>query len=399
MQDKTDQNVTATTPTTTTTITTTAPGAPVLPIVDTSEKTINAESSKIKCPSYFGFSEEQLQKMAWNTANFTTVAGITSASIVAVQSPAKTFLVNLSKEGTFIPSYAGGVLGFFRALYVGTAASFSGSAVRTVYVTGAKKGGVKQSNEMAEGMSVEEGMIKEEGFQPKVNKMSFGYVGAIAVGDTLVTQISDSISGLKKAGVSGFNWYTTHNAYQLMTTGLMVRYSTSMVNMGSLCVLESLIADKLPIENHQTRHFMSGAISGAAAAFVSQPLAMLREKGLLGATVSNGKVTIPSTYSVIKDLTQMYKSNPKEALKSFAKLSMKQIPLRAGLTSVIFSLVSGVGDTLGEEPLKKILPQKYIPSFAKNTQGFFGGNTATPTIDAPVVPKKDDAEKVSPNHI
>lgn len=55
-----------------------------------------------------------IPQSAWSALNFTVVAGLTNMAIVAVQSPIKTVLVNLTKNQSAIPSFTGGTLGFIR---------------------------------------------------------------------------------------------------------------------------------------------------------------------------------------------------------------------------------------------------------------------------------------------
>lgn len=337
-----------------------------------------------KWSRFWGFSSQELHQISWNTLNFTTVAAATSAGIVAVQSPTKTLLVNLTKNGSFMPSFSGGALAFFRALYAGTSASLSSSAARTIYVTGAK------SNKPIE-LASEEELVKETG-KKEFSKAKLGYIMSAAFGDLLVTQIPESLSTLKK--VPGlipptFKWYTLNNAYQLMTGGFTARYVSGMVNFSSLCLLEGHIANCLPFENGKTKHFLAGALSGSTAAFFSYPFSVFKDYTIVQATITNGQLANKSTLSIIKDMTHAFQSNPKQVMGSFFLNAVKQMPIRMGLTGMIFSIVSGVSETLGPEPLKSVVPERFQPSVAK--KGFFGGSTqrdkiaeATPTKEAEI---------------
>ncbi len=326
----------------------------------------------------FGFSPEQVHQMAWNFTNFTTVAGVTSASIVAVQSPAKTFLVNLTKNGTAMPVYSGGTFGFIRALYVGTGASLSGSVARTAYVTNAK------NHKPVEVISEE--VVREEG---RISKAKMGYVATAAIGDVAVTQIPESLSFLKKIPgllTTNFKWYTPSNAYQLMSGGFGARYTSGIVNFTALCLVEDIIAQSLPISDKKTRHFFAGAFSGVTAAVFSYPFTAIKDLTLVRTTVSPaGQISIPSASAVAKELVNDFKENPLQVAKTALGNTGKQLLVRAPLTATIFGIISFVGESMGPEPLKEIVPERFQPSAARNPQGFFGGSSPRVEIveDAP----------------
>lgn len=336
-------------------------------------------------------SSQQVHQYAWQLSNFTTVAFATSASIVAVQSPIKTFLLNLSKNGTMIPPYQGGVLGFFRTLYAGTSASLSGSAVRTAYVTGAKN-----SKPIEEVKFKEEGMLKEENSNQQLSRAKLGYVMSMAFGDILVTQIPESLSQLKK--VPGllpvdFKWKNYHNVTRLMLGGFTPRYCSGLINFASLCLLEEEFAKRLPTQNREMAHFYAGALSGMTAAFFSYPFTSFKDYLLVRATVQNGYLYNANAFTVGKDLFNVFSQAPKNAVKSVCTNAAKQLPLRMGLTGVIFALVSGVGATLGSEPLKEVVPEKYQPlSITDAPQSFF--STATSSSEkVEFVPTNDSSNQ------
>ncbi|KTD41998.1 hypothetical protein [Legionella parisiensis] len=318
---------------------------------------------------------DTLQQQMWIGANFVTVALATSFSIVAVQSPVKTMLVNLSKSGNMVPTYQGGVWGLMRAMYAGTSASISGSVIRTGYVTGAK-GGSKP---------VEEGIHevgKEEG--KKYSATNYSLVMAMALGDILVTQIPESLSTLKKVpGLlpTDFTWKTPHNAWKLMMGGFIPRYGSGMVNFAALCILEERIAMNLPIQDKNVAHFTSGMFSGMAAAFFSYPFTSFKDYALVQSTVKDGRLHNVSTIKLTQELFYCFISNPGASLKSFGSMAIKQVPMRMTLTGVIFALVAGVGETMGAEPLEKVVPSKYQPSPGKSKHSMFAPKGTTPRIE------------------
>ncbi|BCA94762.1 hypothetical protein TUM19329_11230 [Legionella antarctica] len=316
----------------------------------------------------FGFSREEIHQISWRFSNFTAVAGVTSFCIVAVQSPAKTFLVNLTKNGTAMPVYSGGTFGFVRALYAGSTASLSGSLARTVYVTSAK------NHKPVEIMPEE--MVRGEG---KFTRANLAFFAAAAGGDVAVSQIPESLSILKK--VQGllppdFKWFTANNAYQLMTGGFGAKYSSALINFTSLCMVEDVIAQNLPISEPKTRHFFAGALSGVVASVCSYPFTVIKDLTLVKSMVSPAsQLSIPSTSSVIKDLIKDFKENPLQVAKAAVGNSGKQLLVRAPLTAAIFGIISTVGAAMGPEPLKDFVPESLQPSVGRNPHGFFGGSS------------------------
>ena len=351
--------------------------------------------------SRFSDALERTHEPAWKLANFTTVAAATSSVIIAVQSPVKTVLASLSKTGNFMPSYTGGVWGMMNMLYKGTMASIGGQAARTVYVTNARNARpVEERTDKTVIAKIEEERPKA---QRTISRPELVYVAAGAAGEVAFTQIPESLSTLKK--VPGllpdkFNWKTPHNAYQLMSGGFYPRYFSGMVNFASMCLLETEIAKRLPIEDTKTKHFAAGAMSGMTAAFFSYPFNVFKEYTLVRATVTNtGKLVNQSALSIAKGLQQAVAKAPKEAVKAFLGNAAKQLPIRMGVTGAVFAIVAGVNETLGDEPLKKVVPERFQPPAGTNPQSFFGGRTSRITsieevVDTPTTVK--DKEPPSP---
>ncbi|WP_051555061.1 hypothetical protein [Legionella fairfieldensis] len=330
----------------------------------------NNEDNNLKNETDFSLffipSSRTLYTWTWNVLNFTTVAGLTSAAILTIQSPIKTILLNFTKNGAFIPSFTGGTLAFFRAIYAGTTPALSGSLLRTAYVTGIKNDKVtEETNEE-----------KSKG-AAKINPI---YIAFVSLGNVLITQIPNSLYQLKQLEQlgkldghisNGFKWHTLYNVSRLMSGGFAVRYVAGLVDFTSLFLVEEDIAKKLPFENKKTNHFVAGALSGMIASFFSSPLTMFYDYTLIHAKVINGKLINKSAFSILKEIKQEFINNPKLATRLSATNIKKQLPVRMGLTAGIFSIVAGMGEVLGNEPLKKMVPEKFQPSqrfFAANAQ-------------------------------
>lgn len=289
-------------------------------------------------------------QLAWDAANFLTTTGITCLSIVAIQSPFKTILTSVMKNGTFLPPVNGGIASVCQVLYRGTSKSITGSAIRTSYIEGAK-----------------EAKPKDDASLKKA-----GYVLSISLGELVVTQVTESLSTLEKADIvpKNFNWKTSHNFTNLMKCGFTPRYMSAMVNLGSLCVLSQNIAQIMPIQDKKLSSALGGAASGMIAGVGSYPFAALKDYILVQTSVKNGKLVTVNEFNLVKEMLGMLKENPKLAMKKFGATAAKQLPMRMALTALIFTIVSGLSETLGSEPLKAVAPELQ-PKQPANRLGFF----------------------------
>ncbi len=309
-------------------------------------------------------SPKAISPSLWNIANFTAVAGITSAAVISIQSPVKTLLMNLSKYNALLPNnYSSGTLSFFRALYAGTNTSIKGSAARTAYVTGTKENKPTEAV-LNEGLIKEENIV-EDGIKPN-HRVNPGYIISAALGDTAVTQIPESLSQLKKVPQllpANFKWHTPYNAYKLMSNGFVFRYSAGLINFMCMLQFEDQIANQLPINDKVKKHIIAGTLSGATAAFFAYPFAVYKDYLLAQTTVNNKGLLInaPSLITM-KDLVNNFTKDPKKAIPQFLDMTKKQLPIRMVLTATIFAIISGTEKILGPEPLTKIVPEQYQPT-------------------------------------
>ncbi|MFI4962645.1 MAG: hypothetical protein ACHP6H_02170, partial [Legionellales bacterium] len=336
---------------------------------------------------------KDLHETVWKGANFIAVAGVTSLSIVALQSPIKSVLVNLTKNNSFIPPYTGGFLGLAKVMYSGVVSSLGGSALRTIYVTGSK------SSMMPEGTTVKEEMAPgvQSGRNSKASNLA--YVASMSLGEIAVTNLSESLSTLKKAsGIlpANFRWTTLHNTYKLMTGGFSPRFAAGIINFGSLCMLEDTIFKNLPIDDKSLAHATSGVLSGMAAGIFAFPLAMFKDYVLVQSTVNDGMLYTKGAFAVAKDLYSSLVNNPGVALKTFGSKAKKQLPIRMGMTGVIFGMVAGIGEALGPEPLKKIVPETYQPSPGTSRHSLFGQSKQNATQTTSHSEKKEDLDVNKP---
>jgi hypothetical protein len=304
-------------------------------------------------------------------ANFATVALVTSASVVAVQSPLKTLTLRLSlgKDVQLMPifsreaGFAAGLLGGLRTLWTGTTTSLCSRAVSTGYLTGAKS---TQPNE-----------VSEKDSSPKKTHAGVSLVG-IALGGVIVTQIPSSLVDYKKIGIlpPGFNWRTRHNMFELLKGNLGVKWLQSVGLFYSLCVLEdkyaTILAPSLP---PLMTPFASGALSGVSSTLLTYPVTLFIDSTSVKTTVNKeGKLINMGPRQHANYLINVFWENPRESLLDFSSNAAKQIPLRALSSAISFSIIAGVAKLLGEKPLQAIIPSKPTSPVGHNKNAFFNNN-------------------------
>lgn len=342
-------------------------------------------------PSYLGWTSSDIHQWAWQSGNFTAKTLATTALITLVQSPVKTALVNFTKYNTFAPTdstLTGGFLSFvknFKSFYVGTSTTFSGSTVRTMYVTNTR------NNKPIEETFAREESLVEESSTPK-NKVHPVFIGFSALGEGLVTNSFETRSLLAKSGVtlpSKFSSYTPYNFYKLTANGFGLKLITSWNSFACMLLLEDQIANQLPIQNEAKKHAIAGAISGITASLISHPFTTLKEHIAAQTKITeNGTIINRSSLSMTKELMQQNKDAMAKAIGFFLTNTKKQAFVRAGLAGTIFSIIAGSDKIFGHEPLAKIVPEEYRPS--TTPQSFFAGTKKT-SVDTASSPAENNA--------
>jgi hypothetical protein len=300
-------------------------------------------------PSYY--------RALWDAANFITVALATSTAVVCVQSPIKTMITSLSKSNVLFPAYQGGLLGCVRMLYTGTQATLGSSSLRVAYATGTK---------------TNKGDSKEEVVQAERYARA-AYVALAALGELLLIQIPSSLADYRKINIipTGFKWWTPYNVVQLIKGNFAIKYGSSLVSCYSLCIIEPKYADYFYFTTPTMTRFLSGACSGMTAALLNYPLAVFVDYTQVRTVVKDGKLVNKGPLNSFKDLNRLFGVDPKASLFSFVFNAGKQIPLRVVSSAAVFSMISGIGNALGQEPLQTIVPERYIPSPGRHPSTFF----------------------------
>ncbi|GGI77357.1 hypothetical protein GCM10007966_02630 [Legionella impletisoli] len=343
---------------------------------------------------------DRLVQVGWQVANFGTLLVTTSTTVALVQSPLNGLMANFMRYGQALPpNQKPGVLAAVRGLYVGMISNWTGSSMRTAYVTGAtsstKKGNVHEVTETyaSEELASEPSQAHKK---PVKNfKRDIGYVSAFALGDVLVTQISDNKAQLRKLNVidSSFNWKSPNNLRKLSTTGFGMRYGAGLTNFAALCLLEEQFAQVLP-GNNATRHLLAGLASGMSAAVVSYPFAYMRDVFLAKTLVVNGTLQPPTFMDFTRQsLTYMRSVGFVNAVKEVFKEFTVQAPLRMGRTGATFAIVSGINAALGSEPLARVFERPAAVSRGSaSSHGFF----AKPEVSMPKIEEVSETSQANP---
>lgn len=286
--------------------------------------------------SYFS---QNAHQAIWKGLNVVTSASVTSFAVVLAQSPFKTILLSINKDGTLLPYISGGSLSVCRFLYRGTSVSLLGSLFRTTWFTGTKSNSDDQLSTIP-------------------LKIRFEYVMVMSLGDILVTQIHESLSQLKKIDQmlpADFKWKTRHNMWHLMSGGFAPRYLSGMISFTAICLLEDKLARCISVSRRaDVNHLVAGALSGMIAAFCSYPFSSLKDTILLQSRVHDGQLITQSTISVMKMIWQDYQKNPHKMMDEIWQKGKMALPARMALSGLVFSIIAFTGETLGKEPLKSI---------------------------------------------
>ena len=296
-------------------------------------------------------------------ANFAVLVTASTGIITLVQSPLATLGLNKIKEGRFLPSLSMGVLPVVRFLYRGIGSHLAASSLRTGYVSGVKKFG--PGTGLNEGPTVEE-TVREKTMESKTDgKKSTeyaiglrGFVMAVSLGEVAVTQSSNTFSDLTKLGIinKGFKWHHPYNFLTLSTTRIGARFGSTLISFASLCMLEEQVHQAIPLHDGPTKHLLSGAVSGMAAAIVSLPFVSYRYIALSKVKVNGqGQLMTPTILSLANDtMTYVKTTGARDVVRDVAKHIAEQLPLRIMRTASTFAVICAIDAALGKEPLARL---------------------------------------------
>lgn len=307
-----------------------------------------------------------MSPFTYKTLNLSATALATCATVVTVETPVTRMVLNQLQKGTFLPrSTLAGRAGFFALmsnLYTGVGAQTAGSFARASYVTTAKQASLHPSTKPTEGLEIEASheSVQEETGLPKLFNRQSGLVASFALGDVIITHPFDTKRHLSVLQITDnqFNWKGAHNAFKLCTAHVGARYTSSLVNYGSLLLLSNQIATTMPIENNTLNHVVSGAISGAFAAAICFPLGYYRDYALSQASVVNGQLQTLKAPTIASYATDFVKNiGFRNALTQCYDKFKPQIIGRMSRSALIFACVEGISSLLGQEPLKEVIPE------------------------------------------
>lgn len=362
----------------------------------------------------------------WRGANFITVLGTTSLLVSGVRSLTEGILAEITKPGS-LPPLSSGVSSVGAALFRGWWQMLGGTSVRSVYVSGTKNQHRSLESEHGSEESCDRG---NKPLRPRGIKAQIAYAGLAALGDTMVTQVPDNITTLRKlnaidprrfpglfAGLRGLAYgvkfqlltpetftdkrqvlqairaradlpIVCSNYWELARAALFAKYGAGVVNFFALCQLESQIANRIPMDEGVGKHLIAGGSSGILGAIASSPLSALRDKILQGCEVTEVKKTsysiqvirFPGVCTFVASNIQYVQAvGIAQACKEQAWYIVKRMPISALRSMGIFAVVAGVQEQMGSEPLQKL---RQVASNYSQDSGFFS------TTPGEVVAKK-----------
>ena len=143
--------------------------------------------------------------------------------------------------------------------------------------------------------------------------------------------------------------------------------------MGALCILEEKIAGNISIQDEVQKRITSGVLSGIAGALCSYPLSLFKDYVQVQSTVKDGKLYNKGALAAAQELYDTFKGEPlSSSFMKFIKISKIQLPIRVVMTGYVFGMIGGIMATLGNEPLRSVVPEKFQPPTpAVSSVGFF----------------------------
>lgn len=138
-----------------------------------------------------------------------------------------------------------------------------------------------------------------------------------------------------------------------------------------MCVIEQKYSEYLTVIPPSIARFVSGALSGVTSAILNYPLSAFIDYTQVRTQLKEGKLVNKSAFSSIVDLNKAFRADPQLALNIFFYNAVKQIPLRMLSSGAAFSIVAGVGNLLGAEPLQACVPAQYVPANNRSNVTFF----------------------------
>ena len=301
----------------------------------------------------FNLSKENSQ-IVEDAANAAGVVIPVSAALSLVQSPLRRLKNNRLLEGKFFvlpPSK--GFLALVRYYGAGTFSLMGASTFRGTYIINVKKNSTINGNE-GSGTSYDKPVTSGSKFKPYL--MAIGKLGGFSAGETLFTQ-PELISDLKALNLK-FNWKTSYNLWKISTTGLGLRYTTTLINFTGICLVSDLYYHYLPIPNDHLRNSISGFLSGVTAASVTFFPAHARDVIVAAVQVSSdGKLLTPVTSRTLTlDFFKACKEGKgKDIGKDLGRMFVNYAPLLMLRYGITFLVVNTLTKAIGPIPYTRTM--------------------------------------------
>ena len=199
-------------------------------------------------------------------------------------------------------------------------------------------------NKEHESMSAEESLIPK--IENTVHKVT--HIGNLAFVETSLAHYPDQKMAIDLRNIqykaNFLNWKKIYMA------GYGLDFMTSVVGLTCLTHVNQYYQNKIIGEYQKaslSAGFMTGSLSGVTSAFITYPLKQIKTHVTLEATVQDGILHYPSTYSIFKKQLNDLKESPlKETLQSISK----NLLMRSLSNALTFGVIIAINNQIGPKP-------------------------------------------------
>ena len=185
----------------------------------------------------------------------------------------------------------------------------------------------------------------------------------MSIADIGVTQFHDAQAYLGKGKKlpEGFNAYTPHNAFRLMSSTFGSRYVSNLLSFSLFYIAEERFAETVASKCHTSEggavaHGIAGLATGLVTTAVTYPCSYFMDIKTSKTCVIDGLLINPSLKSLAGDFQQALMPDPWGATKGFLSNAARQVLFRSMTGSLICS-VAALSKAMDPELLASIVPR------------------------------------------
>ncbi|WP_028387916.1 hypothetical protein [Legionella fairfieldensis] len=180
--------------------------------------------------------------------------------------------------------------------------------------------------------------------------------------DLLLANALNSKSKMESTGIipkTNFKWFLTH---YLKLTSLTwgSRSIAGFINFAAIGFVGDYISSFYKFNNDFYNKLLGGATAGAITTFFTTIPNSYADKKILASKMENGRLLTTTSFSMFQSIkSHVTNTGVKEALLTFIKVNyLKESLVRCPQAALTFSIIFGLDNLIGPEPLKKIWPGK-----------------------------------------